>query len=247
MRFRIVTSLVAGCLIPVETTWSFPAFAQGFAQSAQAAEQQAPASAPPPVSPAHPKTVKVHMVTNETNVQFLFREAPGTPSTPGDAAGLTRQYSAGCLAPCDLELAPGDYYVALTRSGGKAYEGTTSFKLQTPTTLVGSYQSHSGTRVAGIVLLSSLLPIGAVIVLTGALADQSCAASGGGCGSADREVIAIGVATMLVGGLLGIALVGRSDETAVQVIPQAAPKLVIPGTRTEHSSDSTGLALRFAF
>ncbi len=255
MKFRIAVSLVAACLVPVETTWAISASAQQEAPALPSlpppAASASPASAPlsPAPSPsAHPDTVRIHMVTNATGVQFLFR--PDTPAAMIDAAGDIRQYSASCFAPCDLELPPGDYFVALSRLGGKVHEQETPVSLRTATTLDGTYESHAAARVTGIVLLTSLVPIGAVIALAGASDTSSTCSFDGSSDSCvenhNNGLIAAGLVALGVGTVLGIAFVVQRDGAAVQVVPQAAGRLVLPGTR-ERAPDSNGLALRVTF
>lgn len=93
----------------------------------------------------------MHVITNATGVQFLFRAAAdATSSAPPTAHGSDAlQYSASCLAPCDIELPPGDYFVALSRAGGRAYEQATPVSLRSATTIEGTYDSHRGMRVTG--------------------------------------------------------------------------------------------------
>jgi hypothetical protein len=264
LRFPVALSLAAACLVPLETTWA----------SAASAQEQAPAPAlpalpasdgapptpttpttPPASSAERPNTVRVHVVTNAAGVQFLFRAAPDpTSSASPGGGGDIRQYSASCLAPCDLELPPGDYFVALSRAGGKAYEQPTPLSIRGATTIEGDYESHSGMRVAGIVLMSTLIPIGTVIAIVGAAAGTStCSIDSSGVGeqcstgSGDSGVIAVGVIALATGLLLGIAFAVRHDDAAVQVVPLATAPVTVPGATSERAPRANGLALRFAF
>jgi hypothetical protein len=256
VKFRIAVSLVAACLVPVETTWAISASAQQEAPplpSLPPPASASPASAPLPPAPAPSaphETVRIHMVTNATAVQFLFRAATPASAAQVDAAGDMRQYSASCIAPCDLDLAPGDYFVALSRSGGKVHEQEMPVSLRTATTLDGAYESHAAARVAGIVLLSTIVPIGALLALAGTSDTSSTCSFGGNTDSCVQDhnngLIAAGLVTLGVGTVLGIAFVLQRDGAAVQVVPQAAGRLVLPGTR-ERAPDSNGLALRVTF
>jgi hypothetical protein len=262
LRFPVAVSLAAACLVPLETT-SISAFAQQeiptpalptLPPGSDAPPESAP-PATPPAAPAHPRTVRVHLVTNAAGVQFLFRAAPDPTSTaaPADRAGNILQYSASCLAPCDLELPAGDYFVALSRIGGQAYEQAAPVSLRGATTIEGTYESHSGMRVTGIVLLSTLVPIGSVIALVGATASTSTCTidSNGGpqqctTGGGDMDVVALGLVALGFGLALGIGFVLRHDDTAVQVV-QATGSLAVHGVPSERPVAANGLALRFSF
>jgi hypothetical protein len=258
VKFSIAVSLAAASLVPFET-WAASACAQQEApapslppadSAAPASPSPAPPASPPP--PAHASTVRVHLVTNATGVQFLFRAAPDATSPAPGGDGDIRQYSASCVAPCDLELPPGDYYVALSKAGGRAYEQRTPVSLRSATTIDGAYDSHSAMRVTGIVLLSTLVPIGAVLALVGAEAGAStCTFDSGGveqCSTnADSGIVAAGVVALGAGLLLGIAFAVRRDDAAVQVVPLATAPVAVHGAPSERSSGANGLALRFAF
>jgi hypothetical protein len=204
--------------------------------------------------------VTIHVVTNLPGVQFLFRaalpaDAPGSVPTSDVVRAVSdiRPYTAGCLAPCDVELAPGDYFVALSRTGGKTYEHEMSLPLRTATTIEGTYQSRTGTRAAGIVFLSTLVPLGAVLAITGAAATSVCSNLGSSdscAGNGGSGLIAAGLVTLGLGVVLGTAFLLQHDDATVHVVPQATAQpvgIVLPGARTERPVDSNGLALRFAF
>jgi hypothetical protein len=259
LRFPIAVSLAAACLVPIETTWSISAFAQQEAPAPALPSlppngDAPPESAPPeaPAPPALAKTVRVHLVTNATGVQFLFRPAPDP--TSGAARGRADdilQYGASCLAPCDLELPPGDYFVALSRTGGRPYEQTTPVSLRSATTIEGTYDSHTGTRVTGIVFLSALVPIGAVIALVGANAGGTdCSVDANGISqcttNSDAGIVAVGLISLGIGLVLGMVFVLRRDDAAVQVVP-ATGALAVRGAPSERPAAADGLALRFAF
>lgn len=268
MRIPVAILLAVASLVPIETTLSNAAFAQ---QSPLPALPPPPAGddsgpeAPPPATPpasqpapslappARAKTVRVHVVTNATAVQVLFRVAPDPTSSavPEDGKDI-RQYSASCLAPCDLELPPDAYFVALSRAGGRAYEEPTPLALTTATTVEARYESHTGARVTGIVLLSTLVPIGAVVALVGAAAGTStCVNDSSGItqctsGSGDMGITIAGLITLGIGVVVGTVLVLRHDDTAVQLV-QATGAIPLPGTPSERPSAAHGLALRFSF
>ncbi len=119
----------------------------------------------------------------------------------------------------------------------------------------GTYESHSAMRVTGIVLMSTLIPIGAVLALIGAEAGAStCTIGLDGSGTeqcttsnSDSGVIAAGVVALGTGLLLGIAFAVRHDATAVQVVPLATAPVAVRGGASERAPSSNGLALRFAF
>jgi hypothetical protein len=259
--------LAIASLVPIETTVSNAAFAQQGPLPAlpppPAGNDTGPEAPPPAAEPASPaasspspparvKTVRVHVVTNATAVQVFFRVAPDPTSSaaPGEGKDI-RQYSASCLAPCDLDLAPDAYFVALSRAGGRAYEQPTPLALTTATTVEATYESHSGARVAGIVLLSTLVPIGAVVALVGATAGTSTCSFNGSIsqctgGDAVPGLVAVGLVTLGVGVVFGTVFVLRRDDTAVQVVG-ATGAISVHGTWTERPSAANGLALRFSF
>ncbi len=256
MRFPLALSLAAACLVPVETTWSFVASAQ---------EAPAPTlpplpptdgaplpPAPTPSPPAKAGTITVHIVTNAGGLQFLFRPAPASspsPSTPGVGDDM-HLYTASCLAPCDLELPPGDYVVALSKSGGKPSEQATPLSLRSPTTLEGLHESHSGARVTGIVLFSTLVPIGVLLAVAGATnTTSSCDVNPGfnECSTnPDTGLLATGLLAIGIGAVLGTVLILQHDKATVQVV-QATGPLAFHGGPSEHPSGANGLALRVTF
>ncbi len=258
-----LASVALAALVSVETTWAASARAQQDAPApalpslppTDTAPPASPAPTRSPLPPAPASTVRVHLVTNATGVQFLFRQAPDSASESTGSGGDVHQYSASCVAPCDLELPPGDYYVALSKAGGRAYEQPTPVTLHSATTIDGTYQSRGAMRVTGIVLLSTLLPIGAVLALVGAEAGTStCSIGLDGSGTeqctttnSGAAVIAAGVVALGTGLVLGIPFVLRRDDAAVQVVPLATAPVAVRGGASERAPGSNGLALRFSF
>jgi hypothetical protein len=255
VRLSLALSLAAACLLPVETTWSFVASAQESPApslpSLPSPDSSSPTPPPASLPPATASTVKVHLVTNATGVQFLFRpaSAPASASKAG-AAEDVRRYTASCLAPCDLELPPGDYFVALSRLGGKTHEQEMPLSLRSATTVEGIYESHSGTRVVGIVLLSTLVPFGVVLSVAAASNTTSNCSEGPGfnqcTSSPETAVLAVGLISLGIGAVLGTALILQHDQTAVQIVPAAGP-LALHAGPSEHSSVANGLSLRVTF
>ena len=263
--------LLSGFLIAgIPTTWAASARAQeapppalpslppapDASRASPSPASPAPTPSASPSPPASASTVRVHLVTNATGVQLLFRKAPDSTNASTGSGADIHQYSASCVAPCDLELPPGDYYVALSKAGGRAYEQPIPLSVRSATTIDGTYESHSGMRVTGIVFMSTLVPIGAVLALVGAEAGTStCSISPDGSGteqctttnSSDSGLVAAGVVILGAGLLLGIAFAVRHDDAAVQVVPLATAPAAVRGGASERAPGSNGLALRFTF
>jgi hypothetical protein len=263
VRLAAPLSFALASLVSLETTWAGSACAQQDAPPpplpslppSDVAPPTSPAITPKPSPPAPTSTVRVHLVTNATGVQFLFRPAPDGASASTGGGGDVHQYSASCVAPCDLELPPGDYYVALSKAGGRVYEQPTPLSVRSATTIDGTYESHSGMRVTGIVLMATLIPLGVVLALAGAEAGTStCSIDFNGSGTeqctttnSNSAIIAAGVVALGTGLVLGIPFVVRHDDTAVQVVPLATAAVAVRGGASERAPGANGLALRFSF
>ena len=201
-------------------------------------------------APAQRRTVTVHVVTNAAALQVLFRPESATSPPSSDASADFRQYTASCMAPCSLELPPGDYVVALSRAGGKAYEEATPLALRTATTIDATYDSHSSIRVTGAVFLSTFVPVGLLLALVGAAATTETCAGGFGADECtttpETGIIAVGVVSIGIGAVLGTAFLLQHDQSSVQIV-SATGALTTHGGPSERASGVNGLALRFAF
>jgi hypothetical protein len=255
LRFSIALLLAAGCFVPVETTWSAFARADELpplpSSPSSDAVSSPPSGSPPAASaPAQPRAVTVHVVTNAAALQVLFRPASATSPPSSSALADFRPYTASCMAPCDLQLPPGDYVVALSRAGGKAYEEATPLALRTATTIDATYDSHSSIRVTGAVFLSTFVPVGLLLALVGATSGTETCTNGLGANQCsttpETGIVAAGVVSIGIGLVLGTAFLLQHDQSSVQVVSAPGP-LATPGGPSERAAGANGLALRFAF
>jgi hypothetical protein len=252
MKTRPLPALLAATLVSAQAT--SPAVARAQPAPAPAVAQPAlppaPAATPsfPPQSPPAPReeseeaTVHVLGAQDDSDVQLLLRTNQG--------------YEALCTAPCDAHLSRGTHRFALSREGGKAVEVAEAVTVSGPGTMRATYESRTGMRTAGVVIL--VPSAGAMIVgLTIALVDSANSFGpdvGAGLSgnpspahSGAPEVVAV---IGLVGTLLSLPFLLARDHATVEIVPATTAR-ILPGTTREGAfvppSDSHGLALRVRF
>jgi hypothetical protein len=213
MKFRV--SLLAGWVAGSHATLSLPAAAQDVdaaaaSPSTDEATPTGPAVVPAP-APTHPSMVSVHMVALEPNLRFIVRASEQANATLGKPLVT-------CTAPCEAQLPPGEYRVALSRNGGKGVDSVDPIVLLGPTTLLGTYESHAGDRVLGIALMLAGV-VGAVLSVD-AFSHPTC--SGPFCASQPDPGLGI-VGALLIGvGGVGIWQLGHPDKIRVDFLHDSA-------------------------
>lgn len=261
MTFRVAVAFFLVWLFVVETTGAAAALAQESLPPLPSPEDGTPRSErvvpAVPARPAAPATFPVHVAANVTGVQFLMRSARVEIASSAFGEADIRPYTMGCLAPCDLQVAPGEYVVAVSRNGGRAIANREPIAVQGPTNLVAAYESRSGSRVAGVVLTSVFVPIGTVLMVAGlsTSGNATCTTTSGGgqsCSpsSTDPKAVAAGAVIAGLALVIGIPLMLRSDRGSVEVVAEPAAPLETPGQKApqrDPTAGSFGLGLRVSF
>ena len=117
------------------------------------------AEQPPPAAPLH-----IYMRSDRAPLTFSARER------------TQRDTPNWCIAPCDVQLPPGDYQLKLN---GVTTEGG-DLRLRVPGTLSGEYHSLDAARSAGWLALNVGGIVGGVFLTVGALGGPSWAYLAGG-------------------------------------------------------------------
>jgi hypothetical protein len=234
-----------------------------------APSQPAPAQPSPPAQPPPPEpmiTVRgdradVRLEANEGDVSFLVRTGQGEFSGSGYAWGRggvsvwgqSRDYSIICTAPCDARIPVGTHRLALTQGGGRAIETDDPIEVPGPSTLHGIYESRTGTRVAGWIVLGASVVAGTVVMLTSIKSKQDCSIGPNDCyptSDFDTTQFLVGTGIMAAGTVVGLVLGLQKDHATIEVVPQGPPRAMLrmPSLAREGASlDGSGLALRYRF
>ena len=146
------------------------------------------AQSSPHSAPALAKPVRVYLRAGSQPLTFSER-SKGNSGTP-----------TWCVAPCNVELAPGDYQLKL--NGVVANE---SLELKRSGTLQGQYHSREASRSAGWVALNVGGILGGVFVTVAALGGPSWAYVAGG-------------GSLAAGGLIFVVTY-RADSASVSFTP----------------------------
>ncbi len=118
-------------------------------------------------------------------------------------------YEKICEGSCDVTFTPGQFQLALSRDEGPAIPVKGKVTLDGASDIQGSYESHSGMRIGGL-----LLTLGGTVVGTWMIVDA--AINDGGTGGV---LLGSGV---LVGGLAGgVYMMSVSDEASIRLVPRS--------------------------
>jgi len=186
--------------------------------------QAAPAAPPTTSAPLH-----------------VYLRSDGPPLTFSAHAESGQGRASWCISPCDVQLAPGDYRLALN---GRALDDAVA--VRRPGTLHGEYQSRAGTRSAAWLALNVGGIIGGVFITAGIAASSvTGVAVGGG---------------VLAGATAIFFITYRSDRAVVSFTPDPPPDVrgmpdpaPMSGPRhaflepTSLGSTPRGLGFRIAF
>ena len=173
------------------------------------AAKEAPApparGAPRPPEPASSHSQGVSFVAAPG---IAFYESAPAPNSPKRL----------CLAPCTLEL-QGDHTFALGLNGGDPVVAPETLDVEGRSIVEGEYQSNSGTRHTGWVVLGIGVPAGLAAVTTGLLitSNNSPDAPKVGFGTAAGGGIVAAVSLVV-----GLILALSSDEAHVHSRPASA-------------------------
>jgi hypothetical protein len=137
------------------------------------AAPNAPTAAPEPPEPRasqvsfeapqhdNDKLLTLHEVTGST---YAF----ATSTMGGKAWAEGHSFRELCAAPCVPNLSPGSYRLALSEGDGQPAIGNRVVIPSGPSTLHGTYVSHSGRRAAGFIIGLTSLLAGSAMMIAGA-------------------------------------------------------------------------------
>jgi len=128
------------------------------------------------------------------------------------------QFSVLCNAPCDIEIAEGTYQLGVAQDDERAVRAGAPILLSGDTTLDLHYNDHTGTRVAGwLMLIGGNVLGGALMVLSIDAGPTDC--SFGSCrNSLSMPVLIGGAVISTVASIVSIFLIGKSDSAEVEVL-----------------------------
>jgi hypothetical protein len=209
-----------------------------------------PAStAPPTRTLPRASTVRVHVASDQEEVQLLVPTSQGhlTPSGfqwGGESFayyGEPRGYAIVCSAPCNTRMPKGTLRLAVSPDGHRAVEPDEPVTLDGPATLETHYDSNRGVRALGWVVFGASLAVGSLVALF-AVAPASGQPTNG-------TELGLGMGGGLGGAVLGLFLTRTKDTASIRVVPQSSAATVrMPGAeRVVVGSDSPGLGLRWSF
>jgi hypothetical protein len=166
----------------------------------------------------HASTISVTFESSEATTLY----AQDSWATTG---GVTAHgYARICTSPCSLTMPVGTQHFALSRGNDSPRPVQDPVTVEQSSTLHAAWQSRSGSRLAGILLLAIGIPAGAVTAGAGfavGYADSTC--NQPGCYGTPRALTWLGAGVALASALGGAILVTRRDIPSIQVTPFAAP------------------------
>jgi len=119
-----------------------------------------------------------------------------------------------CLAPCAMGIAPGTYYLALSKEDGEPVADNHPLVVDESTTkIVGDYESRAGFRIAGFIV-GGLGFIGAVGTTVGVLAHDLPSCDGASGCQISGKPLAIGLGISVGTMIIGYILSAQTDEVS---------------------------------
>lgn len=197
-----------------------------------------PPGAPPP-PPADAPFGSVRIEADEPGVTFQLRTGEESIQTVGWSGGRVRStigtallYRPICTAPCQTTVPMGYQHIGLSRGDASVVEPDQPVNITGPGTLHGEIHSRQGARVAGWLLFFGSAGGGAALIVASLRTENVCTSDGFGGGSnciaektIDGGLMGAGIATMLVGGLVGLGLTRISDHAEISFVPLAPASL----------------------
>jgi hypothetical protein len=194
-----------------------------------------------PYVTVHGAQANLHLESDPPGLTF-HREASSAIAFGRGGVAHATGYERLCTSPCDISLPAGTETLALSKDGKSPVEaGSVSFPAG-DSQILGSYQSNTGIRVAGVVIIVASAVAGGALIFTSSK-DGSCDSYGYCSKTLDTTQLALGTVVLAGGSLLGIGLVMVSDSGSVQVAPRGQTPLPEPNARLR----LPGLALRSTF
>jgi hypothetical protein len=138
--------------------------------------------------------------------------------------GFAPVYAPICEGPCNTQLAPGVYHLALSKDGGRAIP-VGEVVLNGPSAIRATYEDRSGTRVLGDVIgLGGV--IGGIVMIVVSVDSQTCDANGDYCQTnVNGPLLAGGIGVLVGGAIIGGILASQRDTAAISVTPLTAPSV----------------------
>jgi len=180
-----------------------------FAGSATAPEPSAPPPPPPPPPPpgegsmitVNAQRAEMRFEANEPDVQFQLRTGQSEMAGVGwgwrstySFAAQTSSYTTICTAPCSGSLPTGTHRIGLSHNGRTVIEPEDPTVITGSGTLRGTYTSHTGLRVAGLLVdIASVAVVGTVLMLQRDTADISFVPMAPMASSGSKEMAALRV------------------------------------------------------
>jgi hypothetical protein len=209
-----------------------------YAGSATAAQ---PAVPPPPLQPPPPpppppgdassmitvngQRAELHFDANESDVQFQLRT--GQAEMVGVGYGWrtsfiaqASSYTTICTAPCSGSLPTGTHHIGLSHNGRMVIEPDEPTVITGSGTLHGTYTSHLGLRVAGLLVDIASVAVGVTLMVTAIHTSEDC--TSGACieeDSVDDTKIGVGIGVLVVGSLVGTVLMLQRDTADISFVP----------------------------
>ncbi len=193
---------------------------------------------------------------NEPDVQFQLRTGQsqtagvgwGWRSTYSFAAQAT-DYTTICTAPCSGSLPTGTHRIGLSHNGKTIVEPDDPVVITGSGTLHGTYTSHLGLRVTGLVVNLASIAVGITLMVT-AIHGAECTGNVCSEGSVDDTKLGVGVGVLIVGSIVGSVLMIQKDTADISFVPMTpvassgSKELAVlraPGLQPQ------GMALQFRF
>jgi hypothetical protein len=238
--------------------WSDLTFA-GSAKTDAARNGTATPSSPPPAQGADEVTVELEAdgaPELRLHVRVGQSEMTGVAWSGGRAVGVSaesRDYASLCVAPCTTRMPFGTHRLALSTLGGKAIEASEGVIISQPSTLHGHYESYSGVRALGWVVLGATL-VGSAVLIATSFGDEQpakCSSSGLSCSAPksglDEVRLGVGLGVLVVGSLVGALLLMKKDEVTFTVSPLTSASTRFERRPTLAGTYPQGLALSAHF
>jgi len=208
-----------------------------FAGSATAPEPSAPPPPPPPPPPpgegsmitVNAQRAEMRFEANEPDVQFQLRTGQSEMAGVGwgwrstySFAAQTSSYTTICTAPCSGSLPTGTHRIGLSHNGRTVIEPEDPTVITGSGTLRGTYTSHTGLRVAGLLVDIASVAVGVTLMVTAIHEAQDC--SSGVCIEQDNindTQLGVGLGVLVVGSLVGTVLMLQRDTADISFVPMA--------------------------
>jgi hypothetical protein len=237
---------------------------------ASAGPSAAPPAAPAPASPAVPTPVQMGTIAapaqvsfqaNEGDVQLQVRTGQAAIAGWGwggrgatSFVGEVHSYQTLCTAPCTAVVPVGTHHLGLSAGGKAVVEAREPVVITGPGTLTGTYTSHYGTRVAGLLVVLVGAGVGSYLMFDSfSAAHTDCPTSTtGACtytaGSLDGTKFAVGATAATLGALVGVIMMLTPDTAAISFAPVSTGLNVGPREMQRAPAlNAQGLALQARF